>query len=145
MDDRSAIQYMLSLHKAYRESYIMDLESEKKYKVLCMLMKKEVNNGMATYKLEKNIMKKQRILDFHDIFKSEKIDVSDTYLERLWSNSLCSLLQYTNNICDFEACARVGLEGDKNILEIGKKADTNRDKIEYDKLKIQLMNKKRRV
>ena len=145
MDKVDMINDMLESHSLYRKSYIDDLESkENKYKILKLLMKRAINDSVGTYNIEKEVIKLQKIIEMNISFESKRADDCTDRLREIWKHSLLVLLDYKKSVLDINEYVNFNLQQYMNILHIGNVADINRDKLEFDILKINYMNKKRR-
>ena len=144
MDNKSIIEKMIDCHRAYRKSYIEDLDSNNKYEILKLLLNKAINDSNGTYNVEKDIIKFQKVLDINNSFELANYDGIDIRLKKMWESSLYVLLNCDTSDCDTSQYIEFYLARYKELLDAGVISDKNRDKLEFDKLKIKLMNKKRR-
>lgn len=144
MDNKNIIEKMLDYQRIFRKSYLEELESDDKYKVLNLLANKSINDSYGTYNVEKEYIKNKKVLDVCNDFKSLYYDEIDENLKEIWKTSVAMLINCESSAIDIVKYTEFNIQVYKELLKIGNVADKNREKLEFDKLKIKLMNKKRR-
>ena len=136
------IDKLLLLHQEFRESFKEDFASDdKKYEVLCMLLEKEVK-GTTTFNLKKDNYFLNRILEFDSRYN--EFNILDSRVHTIWKKSIGILFGSDSNIINPNRRIQIEVLSNQSILDIGESADINRKKTEFNKLKIQYMNNKRR-
>jgi len=145
MDKKSVIYNMLEAQKKYRESFLEELiHNEKKYELLKILMNYALTELSGTYNIEKEILNYQKVFEMLITFEKKYEDIDLQNLKEIWQNSLWKLIDYENSYIDLKQYINFNLQQYREMIHIGNKADINRNKIEFDKLKIKYMEKKRR-
>lgn len=71
-------------------------------------------------------------------------DILNLQINDIWKQSLYTLIGCDNTVLNVEQYISISLQQDKEFLRIGKVADVNKDKLEFDTMKIQYINKQRR-
>jgi hypothetical protein len=141
MDDKECIERMISLHEEYRESLILDCEKEeRRYTIFNMLLQKIINGGDGTYGIEKENIKLEHIYKMNNKYQCETSCDLENKFDEIWRNSIKMLLNDDKIYCTQDGIKFIK-DVNSKLLDIGKQADFNIERIEFVKLKIKLMNK----
>lgn len=139
MDKIENIETLLKIQEEFRDKYLKDIEeSSKRYRILCLLLRKKVLGEEVEFRIEKENIGLNRIIEANNSFLEE---IDDEEIKKIWFDSL-ECMSPGSGILQ-ELVIRK-FENNRKILDIGKTADLNKDKVEFQKLKIKLMRMKGR-
>lgn len=139
MDKIENIETLLKIQEEFRDKYLKDIEeSSKRYRILCLLLRKKVLGEEVEFRIEKENIGLNRIIEANNSFLEE---IDDEEIKKIWFDSL-ECMSLGSGILQ-ELVIRK-FENNRKILDIGKTADLNKDKVEFQKLKIKLMRMKGR-
>ena len=139
MDKIENIETLLKIQEEFRDKYLKDIEeSSKRYRILCLLLRKKVLGEEVEFRIEKENIGLNRIIEANNSFLEE---IDDEEIKKIWFDSL-ECMSLGSGILQ-ELVIRK-FENNRKILDIGKTADLNKYKVEFQKLKIKLMRMKGR-